>query len=296
MIFAFLAMFMGALNDALIKSLDGAIPANEVAFFRFFFGFLSLLPLVYSQFGSLKKAMATKLLGWQIARAACSFVATLIFFWCLQHLKLGDALALFQIAPLVMALTAVALGKDHLSRTQWLFMLLGFIGVVLVCQPEFALHSSSMLPVFAILFAATISAWGNLIVQHITHTETPLTVMLWMYGVCLLTSGISLPTNFVVPTAMQFYILISGAVVSVASQYALTVALSNIPINRLAPVKYTSLLWALLMGWLFFAEKPALLMLAGAALIVVGCWGCQRFSVRRTMGCVVKANPARSTP
>jgi hypothetical protein len=34
MIFAFLAMFMGALNDALIKSLGGAIPANEVAFYR----------------------------------------------------------------------------------------------------------------------------------------------------------------------------------------------------------------------------------------------------------------------
>jgi drug/metabolite transporter (DMT)-like permease len=281
MLFAFLAMFMGALNDALIKSLGGAIPANEVAFFRFCFGFLSLLPLVYSQFGSLKKAMTTKLLGWQIARAGCSFVATLIFFWCLQHLKLGDALALFQIAPLVMALTAVALGRDHLSLKQWVFMLLGFVGVVLICQPEFALHSGSILPVLAILFAATISAWGNLIVQHITHTETPLTVMLWMYGLCLSASIISLPANFVMPSGSQFYILISGAIVSVASQYALTVALSHVPINRLAPVKYTSLLWALLMGFLFFAEVPSRLMLAGAALIILGCWGCQHFSAQR---------------
>jgi S-adenosylmethionine uptake transporter len=38
------------------------------------------------------------------------------------------------------------------------------------------------------------------------------------------------------------------------------------------PLEYSGFLWAALFGWLLFAEGLTLPVLAGAVLIVAGCW------------------------
>ena len=40
----------------------------------------------------------------------------------------------------------------------------------------------------------------------------------------------------------------------------------------LVPIEYSAFVWAALFGWLFFSERVGLPTLAGAALIVIGCW------------------------
>ena len=56
---------------------------------------------------------------------------------------------------------------------------------------------------------------------------------------------------------------------------ALGVALTPLwwqPAQALVPLEYSGFLWAALFGWLFFAEGLELPVLAGAVLIVAGCW------------------------
>ena len=40
----------------------------------------------------------------------------------------------------------------------------------------------------------------------------------------------------------------------------------------LVPIEYTAFLWAALMGWLIFRETLTVPTVAGAVLIVAGCW------------------------
>ena len=64
----------------------------------------------------------------------------------------------------------------------------------------------------------------------------------------------------------------AAAVLATISLMALAWAYARAEAQVLVPVEYSGFLWAILFGWLFFAERASMPTLAGAALIVLGCW------------------------
>jgi S-adenosylmethionine uptake transporter len=63
-----------------------------------------------------------------------------------------------------------------------------------------------------------------------------------------------------------------AAVLAVSGAMVLSWAYRRAEAQALVPLEYTGFLWAGLFGWLFFREPLTLATLAGAALIVIGCW------------------------
>ena len=59
---------------------------------------------------------------------------------------------------------------------------------------------------------------------------------------------------------------------SISGALLLTWGYARAETQRLAPLEYTGFLWAALFGWLHFRETVTGATVAGAVLIVAGCW------------------------
>jgi drug/metabolite transporter (DMT)-like permease len=112
------------------------------------------------------------------------------------------------------------------------------------------------------------SAATTLLVRSLSGTERSTTIVLWQ---SLLMTGITalvLPFVWVTPTGTEMLILLAVGVVGGVAQVLLTEAYASAQVSALGAFSYTGILWAVLLGWLVFGDRPGLATLAGAALIV----------------------------
>ncbi|QYU66514.1 EamA family transporter [Leptolyngbya sp. 15MV] len=92
--------------------------------------------------------------------------------------------------------------------------------------------------------------------------------MLWQSLLMTAMVSCALPFIWVTPGWQDLLILILIGLLGGVAQVMLTEAWASAQVSALAPYSYSSLLWAILFGWVVFGDVPGLATLAGAALII----------------------------
>ncbi len=123
----FLAIFYFSLMNLCVKYLSH-IPAVEVVFFR------SLISLTIS--GFFLRRQRVPLLGNNrrilIIRGTAGTIALIAYFITLQNIPLAGAVTIHYMAPIFTSVLGIAIVKEKVSRWQYLFFLLSFIGIVII--------------------------------------------------------------------------------------------------------------------------------------------------------------------
>jgi drug/metabolite transporter (DMT)-like permease len=196
--------------------------------------------------------------------AVCSMLA---FFESLRLLPLATVIAISFAAPLFMTLLSVPLLKERVGVHRWGALLAGFVGVSLIVGPQ-AMDGALGLGAWLALVAAFFYAASMTCVRWLSPTESDLSMLVWQNLTMGLAGAMGL---FFVPLEVapgMWPIIGFMAVLVLLGQRCTFRALRLAPVGVVAPFHYSELLWAALLGWIFWLEWPGAHVWWGAFLVV----------------------------
>lgn len=283
--------------QALIKATGGRVPPGEVVFFRSLFAFPVILAwLAWRR--ELRVGLKTDNLMGHFWRGVIGTMAMGLAFAGLTMLPLPEVTALQYAAPiLVVVFAAMFLGEEvRLFRLS--AVALGMGGVLIVLSPRLTaltaghVEAVQALGAVLVLMSATFAALAQIFIRKLVMRERAATVVFYFTLSSMVLALLTLPFGWVVPSGRDLGLLIGAGVLGGIAQGLVTSAYRFAPASVVAPFDYASMLIAIAIGYVIFAEVPTWTTLGGAALIVgagvVIIWrerqlGMQRDRARRAM-------------
>lgn len=259
------AMAAYTFNDACMKALSGEIPMFQSVFLR---GVLStmLLLIVARARGGLRFNLPRREWGLIAIRAASEVAATVFFLTALFNMPIASVTAILQVLPLTVALAAAVFLREPLGWRRMLAILVGFIGVLIIVRPGadgFNIYAISAM--MAVVFVTI----RDLVVRRMSASVPSMTVAISASAAVTISFGLASLTVEWVPLGLAHMGLIFTAALFLLAGYISSVTVMRVgEIGFTAPFRYTGLIWAMILGWLVFAEWPDNLTLIGAGIIV----------------------------
>ena len=238
------------------------LPASQVVVFRAFISALICSYFIWKKGGSFL-GHNKKLL---FLRGFYGTIALLSLFMCLQKIPLAVAMTLINLSPILTVVIAHFYLKEKASLIQWFFLLLSFVGVIMVRGVDDPVPWPWMLlGVFAALFAAL----AYTCVRKLRLSEDPLVVILYFPLVTVPLIGPVMAWEWVTPIGGDWFILIGIGMLTQAAQYFMTLAYQMETAAKVMIFNYTGLFWGVILGWTIFEEKLSALQISGVLLVFV---------------------------
>jgi S-adenosylmethionine uptake transporter len=209
-------------------------------------------------------------------RGSLTTVMAVLFFWGIARVPLAQAIALAFIAPLIAIFLAAAFLGERIGPRTIGASLIAFAGVLLIFvgQAQADLGHEALMGSFAILASAVCYAVNIILMRQQALVAQPIEIAFFqnlIVAVLLLCAWPVMGGAAFPPTGQIPFVLLASFL-STASLLLLSWAYARAEASYLAATEYTSFLWAMLFGWLVFGESVSLYTLAGACLIVAGCF------------------------
>ncbi len=280
-----IAMAAFTINDSLMKAATSTLhlPLWQAIATR---GLLTLGPLILigRMTGGIRFRMPRRDAVAVGLRSIGEVASTLTFLAALVHMPLANLSAIMQSLPLAVTLAAWVFLKEPVGWRRLLAICVGFGGVMLIVRPgPSGFDHWSLVALVSVAFVVL----RDLSTRQLTKAVPSSTVAIAASASVTVTALVlSLIEGWVMPSAGQMALL-AGAAASLVVGYNYVVMVMRVgDLGFVAPFRYTSLLVALVLGWLVFDTFPDALTLAGAALVVGSgiftLWREQR--VRRAQG------------
>ena len=252
-------------TDGLSKWMVMAAPIPVIVAIRNAFTLLLILP-VMARSGGLA-AVATRR-GWAHAlRGVLSAGALVTFFAALRELPLATSIAIGFASPLFMTAASVVLLGEHVGWRRWAAVGTGFVGVLVIAAPQAG--SAASWPAAIMVVSSLFFALSMITVRWLARTETDV-AMLFYQNVGMMLAGVAGLPFVWQPLHLVDLAVIAGMAVTLAIGQLFTIrAFRAAPVAIVAPFEYTELLWASLIGYAVWGERPAAHVWAGAAIVVL---------------------------
>jgi drug/metabolite transporter (DMT)-like permease len=257
------AILAFSVQDAAIKWLSRDYGLAQIIFFSRILA-VPLAVLLAFRSGGLAQLRAKRPLL-QVARASLTICDMLCFTAAVWLMPLADAITIGFAAPLFMTILSVPLLKERVGPRRWTAVLLGFIGVIVVLQPSGAGFG---LPSFYALGSALAFALLIILTRVLTATENVPCLMFWNSGIVATVMFVLMLPEWQTPTGWGIWAFALSAGIGAVAQLLITEAFRLGEVSLLAPIQYTSLLWAGFFGYLIFDNVPTTTLLIGAAVII----------------------------
>lgn len=264
-LFMMAGMAFFTFNDVCMKSLSGEVPLFQAIFMRGVLTSTLMLVLVLAT-GGLTLNLPRKdwiLLG---VRTLAEAGAAFLFISAVFNMPIGNATAILQGLPLTVTLAGALFLQEPVGWRRLLAILIGFVGILLIVQPGAAGFNSYA--IYAVL-AVLVITLRDLAVRGMSQNVSSMTVaIVASVGVTVLAGVASVGEDWVRPQTGPLLLLV-GASFFIIGGYIFSVMTMRIGnIGFIAPFRYTGLLWALVLGLLFFGEWPDELAMLGIAIVV----------------------------
>lgn len=181
-------------------------------------------------------------------------------------MPLAESTAFLFVTPLVVVILASWLLKEAVSVGRWFAIVAGFAGAMLVARPGGALSTRG---VVLMTLAAACYAIYQVQTRQMSSTESTVTMLFYTALVGTVSMSLAAPLFWggPMPDAWQGLAIASLGVFGGTGHLLMTRAFRHAPVSTLSPFLYGQLVWAVLLGWLFYAHLPDLLSIAGMAVI-----------------------------
>lgn len=272
----FLSVIVGiaafSLMDAAMKSASIQAGVYSALLLRNVFG-ASLMVPVWLLAG--RPMPSTQGLRVHIQRSAVVSVMAPLFFYGLVRLPLAEAIALSFIAPLIALYFAAVMLGEVIRPTAIAASLLGIAGVVIIAAARFGsggFTAEAISGIAAILISAVLYALNLVLQRRQALLASPIEIAMVQNLFVAMIFLLAAPWLAYWPSDMALRDIASGAVLAVVAVLFLSWGYARAEAQVLVPIEYTGFLWAALFGWLWFGETVGPATIAGAVLIVIGCW------------------------
>ena len=275
-------MALFSVQDSLIKYIF-----EESALYELYFGrtlTALILLFIFLKFTSQKLVFKTHYPLLTCCRVICFFFGFSFFYISLTYMSLAMANALFFSSPFFISILAIIFLGEKVGIRRWLAILVGFIGVYIVLNPDFEnFNYMKLAPVACALFYAI-----SMTITKITSDKD--NVYSQMFHLYIGAIGISIlffiftgkgqfntfsdPTFqfitrewFTNPTYAWPYIVAMGFVAAL-SFYCVFSAYSVASPSVVSLFEYSLIIWAIIIGYVLFNDVPTIRTFVGVALII----------------------------
>jgi drug/metabolite transporter (DMT)-like permease len=273
--------FLFALMSALVRYVGDAAPVGQIVFFR---SACAIIPVVviYAWRRELMSALRTSRPLGHLGRGLIAAGGMFFTFAALARLPIVDVTTIGFVAPLITVALSAWLLKERVRIYRWSAVVVGLGGVVVMLWPHLdlarytsAATSAATLGALFALSGAVTNAASVVQTRRLTDTETTSSIVLYFSLFCSVGGLLTLPFGWIVPTAPQLVALVALGMIGGISHILLTESYRYAPASLLAPLDYTALIWAFIIGYWAFGEMPTATafigtpIVAGAGLFVI---------------------------
>jgi drug/metabolite transporter (DMT)-like permease len=257
------AFFIFPVHDALVKWLVQDLSVWQIMFVRSSI-ILLMIVVVYGvrPFPRAYRSPVRSLLG---LRALIIVAAWALYYSAARYLALGELVTIYFGSPILVAVMAGPILREPMSVERWFAILVGFAGVVIACRPGLA----ASVPILMALAAAVLWSLSTILIRLTKLAEpTSVNMVTTNLGFFAL-AGIMLPHVWTTPSLHDWLMLVSVSLSGAASQFLVFEALRRASATTIAPLEFTSLGWAFVLGYWVWGDVPDLFVVLGAILIAV---------------------------
>ena len=277
-------LFLFSLQDIIIKLFSDNYSVLQIVFIR---GVVAVVPIL----------IAVRLTsGWRgllackpkllLVRGSFGFFSYLTYYMALAALPLAEVVPIVFSAPIMVTVMAAILLREPVGLRRWLVLLVCFLAIILVVGPSGNIgHLATLFALLAAFFYATMSV----VTRMIGPGDQPWTITLYamiafiigssVASVLVLTFGAILVTEnsalqfllrpWVVPRFGDGLLMIFLGLNAALAFYCLIKAYWTSPASIVAPFEYTYIIWAVLFGYLIWADVPSATSLFGMLLLIL---------------------------
>ena len=252
-----------SIMDICVKWLD-YYPVGQVLFLRFCIGFIPIFFIIPRE--KLRNFYKTKRPGLHAFRAITGALAIVALFIGLRELPLADVVSLTFGGPIFVTVASIFFLSEKVGIKRWSAVFLGFVGMLLIVQPAFIdLNYFYLTPIIFCIFFACVA----ISVRSLSKTEANYTIAFYFTLLCcLLGLGTIFFTEWKVPNFFDLAIFVLMGLCGSIANLLLTQSYRLAEASLVTPIKYLSLVFAIIFGFLIWAEIPKILTLVGALLVV----------------------------
>lgn len=262
-------MFMSMAS--LIKAASGEVPPGQAVFFRSVFA----LPVIFAWLtmrGELRAGWKTRNPMGHVWRGILGTCAMGLGFTGLGLLPLPEVTAIGYAAPLLVVIFAAMFLNEEVRAFRLSAVALGMFGVLIVLSPRLSvgasLNTSETLGAFVVLMGAVMAALAQVFVRKLVAVETTAAIVFWFTVTSSVLALLTLPWGWAVPSWHLASILIMAGLTGGVGQIFLTSSYRFADASLVAPFDYSSMILALIIGYVVFDEVPTRTMLIGAGILI----------------------------
>ncbi|HXC54619.1 MAG TPA: DMT family transporter [Rhizomicrobium sp.] len=250
--------------------LAGDVPVGEVVFFRAFFALLPLFALARFTVGW-RGMIRTERPWLHLVRSAIGSSSMFLGFAALKLLPLADITAFGFVQPIFAVVLAALVLRETVGPYRGAAVIVAFAGVVVMIQPHGGIMGIAANGLSAgaglALAGALCSAFVVIFIRQMSATEKSETIVFYFMSFCAALGALTMIWWRVPLSLGAAAALIAGGISGGFGQIMMTFSYRYAEPSLLAPFDYTAMIWAVLFGLAIFGEKPAALVLAGAAVV-----------------------------
>lgn len=255
-----------------VKAVSEDVPLGEIVFFRSAFALIPLIIFLWLR-NEFPHGLTTKRPMGHLLRASFGALALFASFAAIARLNMAEAILISQLSPILMAIAAVGLLGERLTRWRVVGLVLGFAGVVVMVWPELGAGKTTDTRIAGFVLAvlaAVLSALALIMVRSLNRTESPGAIALYFVLASLIGAVFTLPMGWMIPSGWTLVWLIGAGLFGGFAHIAMTLAFRYTEATRLAPFEYVAFLWPLLADLLIFKLPLSTSFLFAVPLVLLG--------------------------
>jgi drug/metabolite transporter (DMT)-like permease len=257
-----------ALVGALIKYLSQDVSAVQIVFFRNLFALVPLIPWLTTNRCQLFK---TPNLHFHFLRAFTGIIAMFIYTYALSHSSLVNGAMTLMLAPFFIPLIAYFWLKQPQSKLTVSCIILGFFGATICLTTK---TQVGVPPIYwglavLILIGAVLIAISKSTISRMIKTEPSKAIVAYFSLISIAVCGLMLPFSWQALSPVTLLLLVLLGITSSFGQLMMTSAFTKAGASTIGMFSYSSILFAALLGALWWDEFPTLLWYLGAGIVLL---------------------------
>ncbi len=247
---------------AVVKYMGPRVPPAEMAFLRYLLGLVFLLPMLPAMRAAHLSPRQWKLFAW---RGAFHAGGVMLWFYAMTRIPIAEVTAMNYLAPVYVSIGAALFLGERLAARRIAAVVIALVGTAIILRPGFREVAPGHV---AMLFCAVTFAGSYLIAKIMADEVKPAVVVAMLSIFVTIALAPFALADWVTPTWGDLGLLFLVACIATAGHYTMTLAFAAAPVTVTQPVTFLQLVWAVLLGVVFFAEPVDGWVILGGSLIL----------------------------
>jgi drug/metabolite transporter (DMT)-like permease len=255
-----------AINDAAMKYLVEDMAVSESVILRGIIAVIAAFVILWqARQLSFLPAMWTRPV---LIRALFEAAVVVTYMQALRLMPLGLATAILQATPLMITTFAAFSGKETVGFARWMAVLIGFVGVLFIVQPDSSGISWAMgLAILTAFFVAIRDLSNRLVPRHVPTFLIVLAASIAnIVGAGLY--GLAAQESWRMPSLFEAGLIVGAALFVLAATFLMTLSFRDTEVSAVSPFRYVGVPVALIIGVIIWGEAPDLLATIGIILVI----------------------------